>query len=327
MEKTMTHVPPPVAQGDQRVQETLQVQESSCWNFKRIATVSAIAILIIGVVFIPAAAVALSLKPDGSATCEGDYCELGNTPCQRMQQLNSDNNYLPTPHDYCVGEDCPPDLIASHEITPINFDQRTSELQCITNDAIGNAHTALVTQGSISSWFSTHGAVEDQVGKLQEARDELACVGRELGKIERRLDDHNDYYSNWEHRSQRGYYAGKRARDLHAYNLNYSLGRVCKNLFDLCVRAAHASWSTVTQVKWLKCAVEQINFMRSGGDGAFDTGYSTFNFNDYLPEAEKGISCLEKLAELEPETAQQSLTQAEIYRQSLARWKEYKQAK
>lgn len=320
----MSHSSSLVTRGNHDFQETFKTQESSCWNFQRVAVVSALAILIIGVVFVPAAAVALSLKPSGSASCDGDQCKLENSPCERMQQLNADNNYLPTPHDYCVGEDCPPCLIAAHDFEPINFDQRTSELHGITFDAIDNARTAISTQGSISSWFST---VDGQVDKLQEARDELACVGRELGKIERRLNDHNDYYSNWEHRSQRGYYAGKRARDLHAYQLNYALGLVCKALFDFCVQAAHSSWITVNQVKWLKCAVDQLDFMWHGGDGAFDTSYSTFNLNDYLPEVEKGVSCLEELAVLEPETAQESYQQAETYREGLARRKEYNQAR
>lgn len=297
------------------------------WDLKKVATVSFVALLIIGTMLIPVAG-ALILKPEGSSVCDGDQCQQEGSNCQRIQQLNADNNYLPTPDEYCVGESCPPNLIDCHHLEVIDFSLRQNELRSITHDTIVNAESTLETPfwGSFASYFSGNDA---NIIKLQQEKEELSCVGRELDQIVSRLHgDYYDYYASnedWSMRIPRGYYAGKEARDLHTYELTPALQKVCIRLFDLCVRAIHDSWDAAARIKWLGCAIEQVEFLLCGGHQRALSIFCPHRVSNSKARKmmEKAISYSEELAMLDPDNAEDFHEKTKDYQKRLERLEKY----
>jgi len=290
------------------------VDEESTWNFSRIAMASALAVLVIGAVFVPAANLFLFTPKahDVSAVC------------QKLVVLD-EADLLPSPHDYCVGEGCPPQLSETHSATPIDFAARERQLHNLTSTALNEA-SMIVKETQVASYFKRVPLIQEkassfEIEALQEAKDLLTCTGREVGKVHDRWSKHGDYYrsdDDWGLRRPRGYYVGKASRDLLAYKVIPALSGTCNRLFDACVHAANIAKDSLSEMQWLKRAIDQVDFLWNNENRSL----SHFFFQSSSPRLLKeGADCLERLTGLvsDPTIADQVKEKAANFRERFDR--------
>lgn len=181
----------------------------------------------------------------------------GNELCQKFQDMSKNGPFLPSPAEYCVGEECPPQLSDTHEV--IDLSARDSMLSDLTWGTYQEANRleALAQQGSwLTPVFPEH-SLEYQA--LQAEKELLNCATDAINPILETFHKHEDYYrANYDYglRTSRGHYLGKTARDFKQFRLTPKVEHAQMHLFELCRKAADRI--TTDTNFWLTRATETL---------------------------------------------------------------------